>query len=723
MIRGSFAVVLAGVVLVGACGGDDLPKPATIEVSIGSGQQAPAGARLPIPLRVVVRGEDGGAFIRGGVRWRVTSGTGATLSDSITMSDALGRAEVVITLGPTAGTYTVSAALADRSGEQVTFTLTATEPPVLTAVSPDVFSAGESITVTGLRLRTGLTLLVDGIPATVGNVSPTGQGFAATVPRCLTPGDVDLQVIVNGGASNVISGTYEASGGTVNLGLGEYVMLGPERLAGCADFPPGAFNGSEYLLVVQAGTGERGVTAEFRLMGDSAAPVAVSPRTAAPDSLPFAVRFHDRLRADEAEFAKLPKPAAPPPVPRAPLAQIALGDRRDFRVCNQIGCSDVADFSEVTAVARYVGDNAAIFVDQAAPSGGLSDADIADLGSLFDNDLYELGSQTFGAESDVDQNGHTIILMTGVVNGLTPESQCETSIVTGFFFSIDIDPAFAGDVRSNRGEVFYTLVPDPQGTITCAHPLDRIRRLVPVTFIHEFQHMISYNQHVLLRGGGTEYTWLNEGLSHLAEELGGQYFLNLGDRTKFSQFVIGDLFDAYEYLTVPGENFLSYVNGQGTLAERGAAWLFMRWLTDQYGESLPRRLVETRLRGAENIESATGAPFDRLVAEWALANYVSDLPDFNTPVRVSFADWAFRTTYADLHEQNAERFPEPFPLIPMAISGGAFNVTGTLRAGSGHYFLVSLESSQAGFHVSLTEPDGSAFDAGVEPRLTVIRLR
>ena len=34
--------------------------------------------------------------------------------------------------------------------------------------------------------------------------------------------------------------------------------------------------------------------------------------------------------------------------------------------------------------------------------------------------------------------------------------------------------------------------------------------------------MISYNQHVLVAAGSAEDTWLNEGLSHFAEELGGR---------------------------------------------------------------------------------------------------------------------------------------------------------------------------------------------------------
>ena len=47
---------------------------------------------------------------------------------------------------------------------------------------------------------------------------------------------------------------------------------------------------------------------------------------------------------------------------------------------------------------------------------------------------------------------------------------------------------------------------------------------MPATFVHEFQHMISFGQHVLARGGASESLWLNEGLSHIAEELAGKYF-------------------------------------------------------------------------------------------------------------------------------------------------------------------------------------------------------
>ena len=174
----------------------------------------------------------------------------------------------------------------------------------------------------------------------------------------------------------------------------------------------------------------------------------------------------------------------------------------------------------------------------------------------------------FGAESDVDRDGRVSVLMTPVVNRLTPTEDCDVEFITGFFFALDVDPAFRDDQRSNQVEVLYSLVADPTGSITCEHSAERIRRLVPVTFSHELQHMINYNQHVLRRQGDSETLWLNEAMSHLAEELASLHFLALGDTEAFSRFVIGDLFNAFLFLEDPGAVFALFVAGTGTLEDR-----------------------------------------------------------------------------------------------------------------------------------------------------------
>jgi hypothetical protein len=710
-----------------ACGGDeiDLPVPAVLEIVAASdGQSAPAGARLSAALAVIVRAADGAPAPRGEVEWAVTSGSGAVLSDATSIADGTGRAEVTLTLGLAPGSYRVRATLVANRQQTVEFSATATNAPQLSAVVPATFVGGDTIAVQGSDLSGQVVLEVDAAHATVLSVAADGQSLTAIVPICLFPGPVSIRARIDLAVSNSITGTYDPSSDPVQLAVGDYASIDPAALGGCAVFPDAGPSGAEYLFAPQSVTGSPGQSATFRLAGDSVVTMATRPPQPRAE-LPLATRFHDFLREREQELAQMPKPPLEPEL-LAPLAQAAgpqIGDRRTFPVCNTVTCSAVEDFDRVTGEVKFVGEHAIIYQDLDAPANGFADQDFAVLGTTFDQDLYEVNAQAFGAESDVDRNGRVVILMTPVVNGLTPVADCDIEIIVGFFFAIDIDPAFGNDERSNKGEVFFSLVPDPTGAVTCEHSVDRIRRLVPVTFVHEHQHMISYNQHVLRRQGNSEVLWLNEAMSHLAEELSGFHFLGLGDNDRFSRFVLGDLFNAFKYLKSPGAVFTLPGEGVGSLEERGAAWLFVRWLTDQFGEPVVRRLSESALTGAANVEAAAGEPIGPLFAQWFLANYVSDLPDFTPPSRLQYTTWAFRTTYASLNEQDPDDFDRPYPLVPELMRGGTFALFGTLRSGSGEYLRVLLDPLQRGFTLEFTNDAGGALSPTIVPRLNVIRIR
>jgi hypothetical protein len=104
---------------------------------------------------------------------------------------------------------------------------------------------------------------------------------------------------------------------------------------------------------------------------------------------------------------------------------------------------------------------------------------------------------------------------------------------------------------------------------------------------------------------------------------------------------------------------------------------------------------------------------------------VSDLdePGFTPPPRLRFTTWSFRVTYESLHGQLAQQFPDPFPIIPTPFDNGTFLATGTLRAGSGEYFLVTLGPADNGFTLSMDDGSGGAIPANIAPRLNVIRIR
>jgi len=264
-----------------------------------------------------------------------------------------------------------------------------------------------------------------------------------------------------------------------------------------------------------------------------------------------------------------------------------------------------------------------------------------------------------------------------------------------------------------------------------------VERFVPVTFVHEFQHMISFNQHVLKRGGTGEVLWLNEGFSHYAEELGGRSYAaspggKINDCTigmTDCRFYGGDLVDAYEYLDTTSKHFLLPTAGIGSLAERGAAWLFVRYMVDHYAagtaradwDTLTRSLVGTAQTGAQNIAAVTGDPFPTVVSRWALANYLTD--GVGGPPELQYVSWNLHAVYSSLHTQNSTAFPKFYPLVPTVSAGRDVNLSGTLRAGSGIYHRATQPPGDPGFTLSFTAPNGAPINPATMPRLNVIRLQ
>ncbi len=523
------------------------------------------------------------------------------------------------------------------------------------------------------------------------------------------------------------------AGQPVTLSVGAYQSIAPLANRGCLTFPGNASitDSARYLLVPQIATDVEGATLAFILDGDTLHPVLAAPPASATASRSSNLgdQFHDFLRQQErAHFSGLQ--LAPRPAPSAPALRLAppnVGDMRSFKVCGDLNCSQ-AGIKTVTATAKTVNGHLAIYVDNAAPANGLTPGDLDSLGALFDTRLYAIDTTAYGRESDIDGNAVVAVLMTGVVNKLVTKQQChDQGFVAGFFFGADIDPNFA--TQFNNGEVFYSIVADPDSTLSCAHSATRLKSLVPVTFIHEFQHMISYNQHVLLRSGSPQATWLDEGMSHFAEELGGRSFLP-ADQVSFSNFVFGDLINSYMYLDSSATHFLAFSSGIGSLGERGAAWLFVRYMVDQFAPdtsftsvaAFTRSLEQTSLLGGADIAAATGIPFATVVEHWAMANYVSGLPGFTAQPELTYISWDFRATFASLHAQNATLFPKVFPLTPPITAGSAVSLSGSLRAGSAWYAVAFQRPAGPGFNLLFSGPGGAALSSTFVPRLNVVRI-
>ena len=515
------------------------------------------------------------------------------------------------------------------------------------------------------------------------------------------------------------------------LAVGEHQILDPLTDGACVRLPAAGGAGAEHLYVPIATEGHEatdGVSAPYAIAGASAGALAAegsleSPRLSAFRRPLPPQAFHSMLRARERALSQSPSAAlfSQGRVSAAAATPPVVGELRTFQVCANSSCDA---FVASTAKARSVGNRVAIFVDTLAPAGGYTDPDLDIVKGLFDQFLYPIDTTAFGRESDIDGNGVVVVLLTQHVNALSPDCNSTQRVILGYFFGADLLPLSANNPGSNEGEVFYGLVPDvnnTQCTITKAEATSRL----PATFIHEFQHMISFNQHVLVRSGSSEDTWLNEGLSHFAEELGGRQIPDAECPTGScaQEYLEGDLVNAFEYLASPEDFFLIEPgNSTGMLEERGANWLFVRWLNDHFasdtilGTDFTRRLVATNQVGSANVAAQTGEDFSKLVGQWQLANYLDGLPGFSEPTaRLRYKSWNFREV--------ADSSSIPFPLQPDSTSGVGYSHTGVLRAGSGHHVRVVQGSGAAAVDLKATSSDGTALPDAIKPRIALVRVR
>ena len=530
--------------------------------------------------------------------------------------------------------------------------------------------------------------------------------------------------------------TSGGAAGAVSPAYAGVTSIDPTQTSGCAVFQANATAGIiEYLVVPQSASRIPDDSQAFKLGGN---PLAASPAPGAPLASAFgpnvAQQFDLRLRLSEREFAaQVPRPLRAPPRAPALVTPVDSGNVRTFKVCNTLSCDPrkPTTLSTVTATALKVGTHIAIFVDNAAPQPGLTDSDLNNLRTVFDTRLYETDTLAFGGESDIDSNGMVIVLMTGKVNALVTSAQCNNptgGYVAGFFFGADLITT-APFATGNAGEIFYSIVPDPSGTLSCPHSVSAVTQLVPVTFVHEFQHMISFNQHFLVRGNFPEDLWLNEGLSHYAEENGGRTFLP--DTATFCRYAFGDLYNSAQYFTAPQNYFLVDTAGIGGLANRGAYWLFVRYLVDQVGatlgsaDSVTRRLDGTALIGAANVSNAaSGTAFPTILTQWALANYVSDLPGFTAPPELQYTTWKFRTDYQTMRTAcGTTQLPSQFPLAPAVVDASTAQVSSMLHAGSASYYRMPHAAGASKFTLLFSNSAGGALRATLVPRLNVIRLQ
>ena len=511
--------------------------------------------------------------------------------------------------------------------------------------------------------------------------------------------------------------------GGEGIAVGQVATLtAAQALQACFD---GGSAGAQYVLIpiFASPTSAARLALELSATGATAPTAPPDPSLAPADATLLGAvpgpapddAFHHRLREREKELmdrglaaarrSTAPRASLAPRRSEAAAVVPAVGELRTYNAGASCGAPEPRT-GRVAAVSQ----RAVVVLDTENPAGGFTDAEAASFAQAFDALVYPVDTRNFGTPSDIDDNGRSVIFFTRAVNELTdPGSE---SFVGGFFWAGDLFPTqgtrdLPGCAASNQAEIFYMLAPDPTGVVNGNRfTKEFVQGRTVGTLAHEFQHLINASRRLYVNGSASEFeeVWLNEGLSHIAEELVFYEATGLGPRQNLSLAdVTRNTATRDAFLAYAGSNFSRFSNylrrapeespiqPDDDLATRGAAWSLVRYAADQDGGSdqeLFFRLVNGSRTGVPNLQDALGVDAMMLLQGWATSVYADDA-GVPLPERFTQPSWNFRSIMPAL-SGNGNRFPlrvealgpDPAPRTFSLPAGGAAFVRFGVAAGA-----------------------------------------
>lgn len=278
-----------------------------------------------------------------------------------------------------------------------------------------------------------------------------------------------------------------------------------------------------------------------------------------------------------------------PEVMATSAAPRVVGEAKNFWVHNL----DTNTNNQVQATLRYITPHAYFWVQDGIR---IDESEMKALVDDFEYKIYPTTRAFFGSEwsPGIDGDEHIYILY---ARGLGFS-------IAGYYSSADsVHPLIRE--YSNGHEMFL-------------FNADNMELGSPFTYsvlAHEFQHMIHWHL------DSNETTWLNEGASELAAFING-YTTGGFDRA---------------YIRNPDRQLNDWPNDQSaTTPHYGAAFLFMTYFLDRFGEDAAKALVRHPANGLESVDSVleeiaatdplTGAPItaDSFFMDWAVTNFLLD---------------------------------------------------------------------------------------------------
>jgi hypothetical protein len=502
----------------------------------------------------------------------------------------------------------------------------------------------------------------------------------------------------------------------ISLAAGQVRMLSGPSAVACVTLAP-TTGPSDFLFITANAEQDQDETAFYSVvlsLGNVAA-AAAATRAMVFDpqawvemqAIQQVDQVEERLRIQGQQLFRRVRPAVRESIARDSKAALSVssaiaaeGDTITIRVPD-IHSSNLCTvgYKEIRAEVKKTTTHATIAQDIAAPTPGFTSADFSDIGAEFESLVYPTDTLYFGRESDRNADGRVTILYTPEVNRATASGAA--GFVAGFFWPGDLvkktEYAQLGIQcpQTNEQEIFYMLVPDPAGTINGnQRSVTVVRQNTRGTIAHEFQHMINQGRRLLNPAvDSAETTWLNEALSHFAEEIVGRAKRGFGDFQKLTYNDVSSPAD--DYTAFFRQNILRYrswmqspdtasptSNRAGSqLAPRGAAWMLLRYATDFHSggnmKTFLRQVVGGPDIGLRNLlQHANGAQFDDLLSGWLISQFTDGVPIPNLEARYQMRSWAVRDVMAGA---NNNVFPLLVTPLPASVDTKSIS-------GSGNYF-------------------------------------
>lgn len=264
--------------------------------------------------------------------------------------------------------------------------------------------------------------------------------------------------------------------------------------------------------------------------------------------------------------------------------------KRGFWIIRREGdLASAANYGWVECALRARGNRLRVYVDS-KDLGQVGDEVLEALVGAFERAEEGVG-RLVGTCRDVDGDGVFTVVFTSAMAALGKGK----GGVDGLFKSADLDES-VGAPYGNASDVLFL------------NPRLKPGAQLETVVAHEYTHAALAS---VKRGSGHEENWLDEAIAHVVEEL------VVGKRTNIDHRVAAYLEEPSRYGLVVADYYKAGLfRSHG---HRGAAYLFLRWCVDQFGEGLVGELARAEERGAENLERCAGVPFEELVARWSTA--------------------------------------------------------------------------------------------------------